>query len=155
MARLIPEDDGLQAWDPQTGPCCTPATFKLNLGGTPRDDWNMSASRVFADDFLATHSDLYPDTWDIRQTVLEKSQARIKSLIRLYRRQFIGADVLLQMKIAQRRQERKTNVSHLHLVVIISWLLFVPALPSSQRHNVLVPTDGATASHARGFGCRR
>ena len=123
MASLIPKDDwlqdvihpdDLQAWNPQTGPCCTPATFKLNLKGTPLDDWNASASRVFTDHFLITHSGSYNDTWEVRQMVLKKSQAYIKTLIKLYRKKFIGDDVALRSKLAHRRRERKATVSNFH-----------------------------------------
>ena len=126
MASLIPpgqwlqdviHPEELQAWDPQTGPCCTSDRFKLDLKGTPRNDWNISASRVFTDDFLNTHSDSYQDTWEIRRMVLDKTQAYIKSLIKLYRQKFVGDPVLLQNKIAQRRRERKTGVSCFHAVI--------------------------------------
>lgn len=126
MATLIPEADRLQdtlhpdelnAWDPQVGPCCTPATFKLHLTGTPRDDWNISASRVFTDHFLATHSNSYEDTWEIRKMVLDKTQAHIKTLVRLYRQQFANRDVVLQNKIAQRRYTRKASVCYFRAVV--------------------------------------
>ena len=120
MTTLISKEDWLQdvilpaefnAWKPENGPCCTPATFKLHLKGTPRDNWNISASRVFTDHFLATHSNTYPDTWENRELVLKKTQAHIKTLIKLYRQQFDGADVTQQKRIEQRRRERKTKVS--------------------------------------------
>ena len=53
MAVMIPKrdwlqdviyPDELQAWNPEAGPCCASNTFKLNLKGTPLDDWNISAS---------------------------------------------------------------------------------------------------------------
>ena len=126
MKTLIPQAewlqdvihlDELQAWNPQAGPCCTPARFKLHLSGTPRNDWNISASRVFTDHFLITHSDSYEDTWEVYEMVLKKTQAYIKSLIKLYRQQFIGNDVVLKDRIAQRRYTRKVNVSYFHIVV--------------------------------------
>ena len=127
MKVLIPQEDWLQnvisveelhAWDPQTGPCCTPATFKLNLGGTPLDDWNLSASRVFTDHFLTAHSASYVDTWENRQMILKKTQAHIKTLIRLYCQQFVGEAVTLQTRLAHRRQQRKTNVSGSHPTIV-------------------------------------
>lgn len=127
MAQMVPAAEWLQdviypeelrSWDPRTGPCCTPDRFKLHLAGTPRDDWNLSASRVFTDHFLATYPHLYQDTWEVRQTVLNKSQAYIKSLIKLHRRQLVGGDALLQNKISQRRRERKTTVFDFRPVAI-------------------------------------
>ena len=123
MRVLIPQENWLQnvisaeelhTWNPETGPCCTSAAFKLNLGGTPLDDWNLSASRVFADHFLATHSASYDDTWENRQMVLKKSQAYIKTLIRLYRQQFAGEAVTLQTRLARRRRQRKVDVSYFY-----------------------------------------
>ena len=122
METLIPRDRWLQdlihpeelaAWNPDTGPCCTPTMFKLNLGGTPRDDWNTSASRVFTDDFMATHRSLYEDNWDNRNLVLNKTQAYIKTLIQYYRRKNNSDDVTNQTKVAHRRRERKTAVKSL------------------------------------------
>ena len=126
MAKLVPKDDWLQdvihpdelrAWDPEAGPCCTPDRFKLNLAGTARDKWNISASRVFTDHFLATNPDSYRDTWEVRQMVLDKSQAYIKSLIKLYRQQRVGDDVTARNKLAHRRRERKVAVRYFHPVV--------------------------------------
>lgn len=123
MAKLVPEADWLQdvihpdelhAWDPEAGPCCTPDRFKLNLAGTPRDDWNISASRVFTDHFLAANPGSYQDTWEVRQMVLNKSQAYIKSLIKLYRQQRVGDDVTARNKLAHRRRERKAAVRCFH-----------------------------------------
>jgi len=127
MTKMIPpgdwlqeviHPDELQAWDPNTGPCCTPATFKINLKGTPLDHWNLSASRVFTDHFLITHADSYHDTWEIRQMVLKKTQAYIKSLIRLYRQKSVGDEVALTNKLKHRRQERKASVSHFHPAIV-------------------------------------
>jgi len=121
MADMIPPGEWLQdiihpdelhSWDPRMGPCCTPARFRLHLAGTPRDDWNLSASRVFTDHFLASNSSSYQDTWEVRQMVLKKSQAYIKSLIKLYRQQYVGDNIILQNKIAQRRRERKVTVCY-------------------------------------------
>ena len=120
METLIPRDYWLQdllhpgeleAWDPEAGPCCTAAAFKLNFNGTPHDDWNVSASRVFADHFFMTYPDLYENNWDNRELILKKTQAHIKTLLRSYRKQFVSDDVARQTRIAHRRRERKTVVS--------------------------------------------
>jgi len=162
MKTLIPErdwlkdvihPDELQAWNPQAGPCCTPTSFKLNLKGTPLDDWNVSASRVFTDHFLATHPDSYNDTWEIRQMVLKKTQAHIKSLIKRYRQKDLGGDVLLRAKLAHRGQQRKASVSHFHpTVVYLSSTWCTIALLPPERHNLCIYADGATTTHARRSG---
>ena len=163
MGTLIPKDSRLQdtihpnelrAWNPLNGPCCTPDRFKLHLKGTARDDWNISASRVFTDHFLATHSDSYEDTWEIRQMVLDKTQAHIKTLVRLHREQFTDGDVVDQKKLAQRRRTRKTLVSYFCAVVADrSQVSSISALSSSQGHSPLLPTNAATATHVRRPGC--
>ena len=123
MKTLISEADWLQdlihpgeleAWnaDPSR-PCCTPTMFKLNFRGTPRDGWNISASCVFTDHFMATYSHLYRDTPDSRKMVLEKTQAHIKTLLTCYKKKSVGSNVALQTRIACRRRERKTAVSFL------------------------------------------
>ena len=160
METLIPKDRWLQdlihpeelaAWNPDTGPCCTPNMFKLNLRGTPRDDWNISASRVFTDDFMATHTSLYEDNWENRRIVLEKTQAYIKTLICYYRRKSNSQEVTNQTKVAHRRRERKTTVGPSPLL-LINPNLFTTAISSSQVHRLDVPADAATENHARGPG---
>jgi hypothetical protein len=125
MRTLIPRDDWLQdvihqdelvAWDPETGPCCTAAAFKLHLSGAARHPWNISASRVFTDHFLATHSDTYNDTWEVRELVLKKTQAHIKTLVRLHRERFVSDDVRRRDAATHRRRERKATVGHFRLL---------------------------------------
>ena len=126
----------LEAWNPETGPCCTPAMFKLNFRGTPRDEWNLSASRVFTDHFIATYPNLYEDTWENREMVLQKTQAHIKTLLRCYRQKSVGQDVVRQTRVAHRRRERKTAVSFLPLQ-LIDPKLYVSQLFHRRRNTAL------------------
>ncbi|KAF9645718.1 hypothetical protein BDM02DRAFT_3100985 [Thelephora ganbajun] len=82
MASLIPEDkwledviyrDELVQWDPARSECCTACSFKLHLNGMPADPWNTLAVRVFTDNFLLTHADLYLDVWSVQYMVLKKT----------------------------------------------------------------------------------
>lgn len=121
MAFLIPVDDWLEEviyldelnnWNPADRECCTARHFKLNLNGTPGDPWNASAARVFTNDFLLTHADLYIDVWPVRSMVLRKTRAHIKSLIKKFRLKHSTKAARDALKVAQNRRERKGTVSH-------------------------------------------
>ena len=109
--KEIVDDSELVCWDPKIQECCTPQAFKLHLGGTPCSAWNASACRVFVDNFLVTHQEIYPNVWAVRRMVLRKTQAYIKTLIRTFREKNRGENVKLAAKRAKNRRERKTNVS--------------------------------------------
>ena len=120
MKSLIPQEDWLKVvvqegelngWNPDIQECCTPQQFRLHLSGTPCHPWNDSAVRVFTDNFLATHSDTYPDVWAVRRMVLKKARAYVKSLIKAHRAGTNGGELQLAAKKAKNRRERKTNVS--------------------------------------------
>ena len=124
MASLIPEHEWLEdviyldemaQWDPADRECCTARHFKLHLNGTPADLWNASATRVFADDFLLTNADLYPDVWSVRHMVLTKTRAHIKSLIKRYKLKHTTVPTRDALKLAQNRRERKALVSRRQL----------------------------------------
>lgn len=121
MKGLIDKDDWLKevvherdlnSWDPEVEECCTAQQFRLHLTGTPCDPWNTSATRVFTDDFLKNHADVYTDVWPVRRMVLKKAQAYIKSLIRTFSEDRRGSRLKEVSKQAKNRRERKTNVGH-------------------------------------------
>jgi hypothetical protein len=109
--KVVVQEDELNNWNPDARECCTPQQFRIHLLGTPSHPWNNSATRVFADDFLKTHSDTYPDVWAVRRMVLKKTQAYIKSLIKAYRAGTNGGELQRIARNAKNRRERKTNVS--------------------------------------------
>ena len=121
MAILIPPEewledvvyaDELDRWDPARSECCAINNFKLRLGGTPGDDWNASAARVFTDDFLLTHAGTYPDAWPVRKMVLEKTRSHIKSLIKKYKLKYASPAAREVLRARQNRRERKALVGH-------------------------------------------
>jgi hypothetical protein len=112
LKELVSEED-LANWRPGIEECCTAEQFKLHLKGTPCDPWNASATRVFTDDFLRSHEELYPDAWAVRRMVLKKTKAYIKSLIKYFRQNSRGDYLIQAAKQAKNRQERKANVSPL------------------------------------------
>lgn len=122
MRGLIHEDDWLKElvsdqdldnWQPEIEECCTAERFRLHLRGTPCNSWNASAARVFTNDFLRTHAEIYPDVWAVRRMVLKKIKAHIKSLIKSFRQNGRGEALINATKLAKNRQERKANVSPL------------------------------------------
>ena len=119
MKGLIDKDDWLKAvvhecdinnWDPEVKECCTAQQFRLHLTGTPCNPWNTSATRIFTDDFLRNHADVYTDVWPVRRMVLKKTQVYIKSLIRTFDEDCRGSRLKEVSKQAKNRWERKTNV---------------------------------------------
>jgi hypothetical protein len=110
LKDVISENE-LNNWNPKVRECCTAQEFKLHLKGTPSNPWNASATRVFADHFLDTYSQIYPDVWAVRRMVLKKTRAYVKSLIKAYRESRRSDNLQLATKEAKNRRERKTNVS--------------------------------------------
>jgi len=162
MASLIPQHewledviylDELNQWDPADRKCCTARSFRLHLNGTPADLWNTSAARVFTDDFLLTHADLYPDVWPVRYMVLKKTRAHIKSLIRRYKLKHTTKPARDALKVMQNRRERKAAVRHEFSPGDTNEVTDVlTALPQTSRRDVPPPADGTTTENARGFG---
>ena len=114
LKELVTEQD-LANWRPEIEECCTAGQyqFKLHFKGTPCDPWNSSATRVFTDDFLHTHTETYPDVWAVRRMVLRKTKAYIKSLIKTFRQKNLSDTLRQAAKLAKNRQERKASVSPL------------------------------------------
>ncbi|KAH9920993.1 hypothetical protein B0H21DRAFT_712836 [Amylocystis lapponica] len=51
----IPSEDVVKAFDPdQEEYCCDAENFRVDLFGTPRSPWNLSAAAVFTEDFIRT-----------------------------------------------------------------------------------------------------
>lgn len=109
--RELVSDQDLADWDPAIGECCTAEQFKLHFRGTPCNPWNKSATRVFVNDFLATHAEIYPPAWPVRRMVTRKTTAHIKSLIKSFRGNRRGEAIVKAAKQAKNRQERKATVS--------------------------------------------
>ena len=110
LKEVVHERD-LSGWNPEIEECCTAQQFRLHLAGTPCCPWNTSAARVFTDNFLSTHAEIYPDVWAVRRMVLKKTRAYIKSLIKAFHQNRRGNDLKNATKRAKNRRERKTSVS--------------------------------------------
>ena len=163
MKSLIHQDDWLKDtvsdrdiadWNPELGDCCTANAFRLHLAGTKSDPWNESATRVFANDFLAKNAETYPDNWTVRSMVLKKTRAYVKTLIHYFREQPKNKDVKNENRRAKNRRERKANVSTCRIAYTNLILVDHTAISSSSRHHLRLSTDATTAAHAGATGYR-
>ncbi|KAG1863267.1 hypothetical protein DFJ58DRAFT_656555 [Suillus subalutaceus] len=50
---MLPYEAPLADFDPRRGACCTVENFTIEILGTLRSKWNISATKVFAHDFVA------------------------------------------------------------------------------------------------------
>lgn len=108
LVNMVSLDDSLD-FNPERGECCTAANFRINLGGTPCDVWNKSATRIFVNDFLREHPDYPSNNQVVRMMVQKKTSAAIKSLIQEYRRKDIqGPSKLAAQKLRNRRERKRT-----------------------------------------------
>jgi hypothetical protein len=155
--KVVVREDELNNWNQDAQECCTPQQFRLHLLGTPSHPWNNSAIRVFAGDFLATHSDTYPDVWAVRRMVLKKTHAYVKSLIKAYRAGANGGELQRITRIAKNRRERKSNVSLSPQIsgILVQLNVAFEALPPPSRYNFYLSPDGTTATDVRSPGYRR
>lgn len=121
MKELIPKnlwgrntvtDQEAGEFNPDFGPCCDNAHFRLYLEGTPRDNWNKSATSVFVQDFLRVHPD-YPSHEPAVVRMIElKTSANIESMIRNYResKEERNQAVKDEARARKNRQERQRKV---------------------------------------------
>lgn len=103
----------VNAFNPNLGPCCHPAQFRVHLEGTTCDKWNKSAIAVFVEDFLRAHPEYPFEEPAVREMVRIKSRATLDSAIRKYRHSLVSrsAQAAEEMRKQKNRQERKRKVS--------------------------------------------
>lgn len=78
--------EDIDDFDPSIGECCTPNTFRLYLVGTACDVWNKSATRVLVNSFLGVHQEYDGQNEVVREMVMNKCTAVVKSVIRQYKK---------------------------------------------------------------------
>lgn len=100
----------LRAFNPRRAQCCTTSNFRFNLEGTPCDDWNNSATRVFVNDFFRTHPEYKANNRVVRAMVQLKTASAIKHLIRCYRLRNVAEMELEAARRQRARRERKRLV---------------------------------------------
>ena len=113
LNQNVVTDQEANTFDPNLGPCCDTAHFRVHLDGTTCNGWNKSAIRVFTNDFLTAHPEYPSHEKSIREMVKMKSQATIDSMIRKHRKaQIPRTDVeLRELQKQKNRLERKRKVS--------------------------------------------
>ena len=100
-------------FNPDLGPCCDPAHFRVHLEGTAANAWNKSAMAVFVKCFLDTHPEYPAHEKSVRDMVKIKSHTALESRIRKYRESNVTrtAAELRERQLQKNRQERKRKVS--------------------------------------------
>ncbi|KAH7903959.1 hypothetical protein BJ138DRAFT_1019805, partial [Hygrophoropsis aurantiaca] len=110
----IPTPKEIAIFNPKKSRCCTADRFRVDLKGTPRSEWNLSAAQVFADDFCATH----PKAQYSREDVCRAWIIHFDTLRANYRKQEASKkelEVIANAQTEKRRKERKVNVRSLPL----------------------------------------
>ena len=107
---VTPQD--IDDFDPSIEECCTPNTFRLYLAGTAGDVWNKSATRVLVNSFLGAHQEYDGQNEVVREMVINKCTAAVKSAIRQYKERRKNLTETTRMMECQKknRAERKRTV---------------------------------------------
>ncbi|KAG1854901.1 hypothetical protein F4604DRAFT_1591062 [Suillus subluteus] len=101
---ILPHETLLVNFDPRRGPCCTTENFAIEILGTPKSAWNVSATKVFARDFVAHHPNSQYDT------VKKAFSTHLRSLKRAYKQAGLDEAALKARQKEDRRKERKRSV---------------------------------------------
>lgn len=105
---IAPEDDErVRSFNPHNGPCCTVGNFCVDLYGSPKSLWNISAAKVFADDFKLHHGDVCDDLKKIKAAFL----THLISLKRALLKRQLGEQAIENEQRKNRRNQRKRTVS--------------------------------------------
>ncbi|KAH9475473.1 hypothetical protein JR316_0012584 [Psilocybe cubensis] len=109
--------------------CCDVDNFKVDLIGSPRSDWNQSASRVFAKHFVTTSA--YSHSYF--PLVQNYFYQRMKSLQAAFRRKNADDAARQAETTAKRRWQRKQNLFHKRLGIAQEHPLLQEHVPILQR----------------------
>lgn len=101
---ILPHEIVFANFDPRRGPCCTVENFTIEILGTPKSAWNISASKVFARDFVAHHPNYQYDA------VRKVFSTHLRSLKRIYKQAGLDEAALKARQKEDRRKERKRSV---------------------------------------------
>jgi hypothetical protein len=86
----------------------TTTDFMVDVAGTPRSPWNVSASRVFANYMVEKMG--YDDTEETRKAIEKAFSTRIKSLRLCYKRDMLSPANKTAAKSEHSRYQRKYQV---------------------------------------------
>jgi len=91
-------------FDPRRGPCCTVEDFAVEILGTPKSAWNVSATKVFARDFVVHHPNYRYDA------VKKAFSTHLRSLKRAFEQAGLEEEASKARQKEDRRKERKRSV---------------------------------------------
>lgn len=101
---VLPQEALLVNFDPRQGPCCTVEDFAVEILGKPKSAWNVSATKVFAHDFVAHHPNYHYDT------VKKAFSTHFRSLKRAFEQAGLEEAASKARQKEDRRKERKRSV---------------------------------------------
>ncbi|KIK38458.1 hypothetical protein CY34DRAFT_90973 [Suillus luteus UH-Slu-Lm8-n1] len=106
---VLPQEALLVNFDPRQGPCCTVEDFAVEILGKPKSAWNVSATKVFAHDFVAHHPNYHYDT------VKKAFSTHFRSLKRAFEQAGLEEAASKARQKEDRRKERKRSLYHRRL----------------------------------------
>ncbi|KDQ53072.1 hypothetical protein JAAARDRAFT_50036 [Jaapia argillacea MUCL 33604] len=95
---------------------CEADSFRIDILGTPRSPWNISAGHIFAATLISANG--YPDTEDVVEQIQHAFATRIKSLQRDYQVSQLGPAQKQQGRSQHNRSEWKINLFHHHRNIV-------------------------------------
>ena len=122
----------INAWDPKRGPCCTVKNFRIDLEGYPRSEWNKSAARVFATEYLKR----YPGGNHTKDSVVEAWLTRVTAIRTQYRQREEDESSVNARKVQHRRRQRKHEVCYWQQVFLYCWIVAVVQPSSPNRPSI-------------------
>jgi len=110
----------ISAWDPKRGPCCTVRNFRIDLEGYPCSEWNKSAVRVFATEYLKR----YLGGKHMKDSVVEAWLTCVTAIRTQYRQEEEDESNVNACKVQHRQRQRKHEVCYWqHIFFYIAGLL--------------------------------
>ncbi|KAG2103703.1 uncharacterized protein F5147DRAFT_580307 [Suillus discolor] len=101
---ILPHEASLADFDPRRSPCCTAENFKIDILGMPKSKWNISATKVFARDFVAHHPSFNIDS------VQTAFSTHLRSLKRSFKQAGLDNVASSARQKEDQRKERKRSV---------------------------------------------
>ncbi|KAJ8583682.1 hypothetical protein M405DRAFT_692126, partial [Rhizopogon salebrosus TDB-379] len=98
-------------FNPRRGACCTVENFTVDILGKPKSQWNVSATKIFASDFVAHHPNYNVDN------ILKAFATHLRSLKRAFQRTGLDDAALKARQKDDRRKERKRSLYYRRLDV--------------------------------------
>ncbi|KAH7904840.1 hypothetical protein BJ138DRAFT_1018563 [Hygrophoropsis aurantiaca] len=108
----LPTEEQIASFCPDDGPCCTENRFQVDITGVPKSAWNMSATAVFVQSFVAAHPEYKKKGTAVRDAWTTHF-ARLKEI---YNEQQRGGGNTVK-KVKHRRRERKLQIYYRRLRV--------------------------------------